>query len=247
MSPPQRYQRRSYQSLMTRPGLVSFQVRVKETDLYVQAERDLTGDAYQSVLDCRHQIESYISSHPDFLASLVPVIDDPWAPGIVQEMIAAGSSAGVGPMASVAGAIAERVGRELLSGGKTAEVVVENGGDVYIFVNSRAEVGIFAGRSPLSHKIGIAIPQGAMPLGVCTSSGTVGHSLSFGRADAVTVLAKSTALADAAATAVGNAVKSKKDIDRGLDLAGQIEGLRGAVIIVKDKIGAWGEIELITL
>lgn len=232
---------------MSRPGLVSFQVRIKETDLHIQAEKDLTGEALESVLDCRHQIESYISSHPAFLSSLLPITNDPLAPGIVQEMITAGKIAGVGPMAAVAGAIAERVGRDLLSGGKTTEIVVENGGDVYIALNSRAEIGIFAGRSPLSHKIGIAVLPTAMPLGICTSSGTVGHSLSFGRADAVTVLAKSAALADAAATAIGNTVKSKTDIGCGLDLAGEIEGLLGAVIIVKDQIGARGEIELIPL
>jgi ApbE superfamily uncharacterized protein (UPF0280 family) len=150
-------------------------------------------------------------------------------------------------MAAVAGAIAGRVGRDLLDRGKTGEIIVENGGDIFVATRTEARIGIFAGASPLSGKVGIVVPAGQMPVGVCTSSGTVGHSLSFGKADAVTVVAGCTALADAVATAVGNVVKEKRDIDSGLSLARDIEGISGVVIIIGDKIGAWGDIELISL
>jgi ApbE superfamily uncharacterized protein (UPF0280 family) len=85
------------------------------------------------------------------------------------------------------------------------------------------------------------------PLGVCTSSGTVGPSLSFGKADAVCILSKSAALADAAATAVGNVVKEKKDIELGLGVGKEIEGVQGILIIVQEKMGVWGGIRLVQL
>ncbi len=244
---PHEYQKRFYRSWVSAPGLVSFQVQVKETDLHIQAESPLTSDTEELVLSYRHQLESYIVKNPEFLTSLVPVPQDILAPAIVREMIEAGQRAGVGPMAAVAGAIAGRVGRDLLDRGKTGKIIVENGGDIFVSTRTEVRIGIFAGGSPLSGKVGIAIPAGQMPVGVCTSSGTVGHSLSFGKADAVTVVAQSTALADAVATAVGNLVKGKIDIDRGLSLARDIEGISGVVIIVGDKIGAWGNIELISL
>ncbi|MDQ7839185.1 MAG: UPF0280 family protein [Thermodesulfobacteriota bacterium] len=244
---PHEYQKRFYRSWISAPGLVVFQVQVKETDLHIQAESLLTGETEELVLSYRHQLESYIVKHPDFFTSLVPVPQDILAPPIVREMIEAGQRAGVGPMAAVAGAIAGRVGRDLLDRGKTGEIIVENGGDIFVATRSEARIGIFAGGSPLSGKVGIAVPAGQMPVGACTSSGTVGHSLSFGKADAVTVVAGCTALADAAATAVGNVVKGKRDIDRGLSLAKDIGEISGVVIIAGDKIGAWGDIELISL
>ncbi|MDD5451346.1 MAG: UPF0280 family protein [Desulfovibrionales bacterium] len=244
---PHEYQKRFYRAWVSAPGLVSFQVQVKETDLHIQAESPLISETEELVLSYRHQIESYIAKHPDFLTSLVPVPQDVLAPPIVREMIEAGQQAGVGPMAAVAGAIAEKAGRDLLKEQKTGEIIVENGGDIFVATRSDARIGIFAGSSPLSGKVGIAISAGQMPTGVCTSSGTVGHSLSFGKTDAVTVVAGCTALADAVATAVGNVVKGKRDIDSGLSLAKDIGEISGVVIIVGDKIGAWGDIELISL
>jgi ApbE superfamily uncharacterized protein (UPF0280 family) len=147
-------------------------------------------------------------------------------------------------MAAVAGVIAHYVGRDIA--GYTDTVTVENGGDIFIH-NPMGEttVGIFAGSSPLSHKVSLKIHGDATPLCVCTSSGTVGHSLSFGQADAVCVVSKSGALADAAATAIGNMVKGKGEISYALDSGSRIEGVLGIVIIVNDRLGAWGDIELV--
>ena len=117
------------------------------------------------------------------------------------DMVKAGKNAGVGPMAAVAGAIAEHVGLGLLK--STNHVIVENGGDIFIKTDAPLTVGIFAGKSSLSLRIGIRLSGGPKPMAVCTSSGTVGHSLSLGRADAVCVAADSCAIADAAATAIG--------------------------------------------
>jgi hypothetical protein len=145
-------------------------------------------------------------------------------------------------MAAVAGAMAEFVGRDLLP--ESPEVIVENGGDLFLLSARELKIAIFAGPSPLSMQVGVRVSGAAKGMGVCTSSGTVGPSLSFGRADAACILAPSAALADAAATAVGNAVKSPADLAAGLDRARAIEGVIGAVVVIGGKMGAWGQLEL---
>ena len=239
------YEKRTYRNLVKTDDLVKFEVIVKETDLLVRADRDLSKETRESVLKYRHQLESYISMNPEFQKSLFPLTDDPYAPEIVQEMIRTSQRAQVGPMAAVAGAIAERVSKDLLILSK--EVIVENGGDIYLATSKERTIGIYAGNSPISLKIGIVISPEETPLGVCTSSGKVGPSLSFGRADAVCILAKSSTLADAAATAVGTVVKEKRDISLGLGRAREIEGVLGTLVIVEENMGIWGKIKLTRL
>ncbi len=239
------YEKRTYRNLVKTDDLVKFEVIVKETDLLVRAERDLSNETRESVLKYRRQIEAYIEMNPEFQRSLIPLKDDPYAPEIVREMIQTSQLAQVGPMAAVAGAIAEFVSKDLFPISK--EVIVENGGDIYLATSKERTIGIFAGDSLLSLKIGIVIGPEDSPLGVCTSSGTIGHSLSFGKADAVCILSKSAALADAAATAIGNIVKEKKDIELGLERGKGIEGVSGVLIIVGEKMGVWGNITLTQL
>jgi ApbE superfamily uncharacterized protein (UPF0280 family) len=239
------YEKRIYRDLVKTDDLVKFEVIVKETDLLVRAESDLSKEARDSVLTYRHQLETYIAMNPGFQKSLVPLPEDPYAPEIVKQMIQTSQWAGVGPMATVAGAMADLVSRDLLKLSK--EVIVENGGDIYLASSRERTIGIYAGDSPLSLKIGIVISPEETPLGVCTSSGTVGPSLSFGKANAVCILSKSAALADAAATAVGNVVKEKKDVSSGLGRAREIDGVLGILIIVEEKMGVWGRIKLTRL
>ncbi len=239
------YEERTYRNLVKTDDLIKFEVIVKETDLLVRAERDLSKETRESVLKYRHQLETYIAANLAFQKSLVPLTDDPYAPEIVREMIRTSQLARVGPMAAVAGAMAEMVSKDLLEFSK--EVIVENGGDIYLATSKERTIGIYAGNSALSLKIGIVISPEESPLGVCTSSGTVGPSLSFGKANAVCLLSKSAALADAAATAVGNVVKEKKDIELGLERGREIAGILGALIIVEEKMGVWGNIKLTQL
>jgi ApbE superfamily uncharacterized protein (UPF0280 family) len=236
---------RHYRSWLARDGLVPFRVTVKETDLYILARTSLEREAGEVVINLRHQIEEYIKANPLFQTSLVPLPDDPRAPRIVKEMLVASQKTGVGPMAGVAGAMAEFVGRELLA--STPEVVVENGGDIFIQISTERKIGVFAGESPLNMKVGLRVPPEKTPLGICTSSGTVGHSTSFGKADAVCVISPSAALADAAATALANRVQGKGDIERVLEEGRTISGVGGMVIIVGDALGVWGEYELVKL
>ncbi len=240
-----RWQRdRSYRATMGRPGLVQFGCRLKETDLHCQAPRDLTREVERWVLELRMAIEDYVASHPGFIESKVPLPMDETAPPVVREMLNAGISAGVGPMAAVAGAIAQAVGRRIVTeaGG---EAIVENGGDIYLCCKGDAVVTVYAGSSPLSGRIGIKIYSGQMPLGVCTSSGTVGHSRSMGRADSVTVLASDAAVADAWATALGNVVKGPENISAVLKIMEEAPEIAGGLVIVGKRMGAWGELELV--
>ena len=239
------YEKRTYRNLVKTDDLIKFEVIVKETDLLVRSEKDLSRETRESVLKYRHQLETYIAMNPEFQKSLIPLKDDPGVPEIIQEMIRTSQLAQVGPMAAVAGAMAESVSKDLLKFSK--EVIVENGGDIYLATSKERTIGIYAGDSPLSLKIGIVITPEESPIGVCTSSGTVGHSLSFGKADAVCILSKSAALADAAATAVGNVVRDKKDIESGLEKGRKIEGVLGMLIIVGEKMGVWGNIKLTRL
>ncbi len=166
------------------------------------------------------------------------------APQIVKAMAKAAADVGVGPMAAVAGAIAECVGKELLA--FSEEVIVENGGDIFLKTLKRRLVGVYAGdNSPFTGKIALEIQPEETPLGVCTSAGTVGHSLSFGRADACIVLSTSTALADAAATALGNLIQEAGDIPKATDFASRTEGIRGVVVIKDDHMGIWGQVKVV--
>ena len=236
------YELRTYRHWIKDKDLISFNIVVKETDLYIRASTNLKGKAYKLVLKYRNALESYIRQHPAFLTSLepLPVSDD--APHIIKEMSAAAEKAGVGPMASVAGAIAEFVGNELSA--FSPEIIIENGGDIYLKSLEKRIVGIYAGKLPLTGKIGLEINGQDTPLGICTSSGTVGHSLSYGKADAVVVLSKSATLADAAATAIGNLIVQPGDIPNGLEFANGIDGLKGVIIIKGDRVGLWGEVNI---
>lgn len=223
--------------------LVNFAVSEEQTDIFVSAEKNLKKKAEELIHHYRKDISNYIKLNPKFKTSLEPMPQDENAPEIVKSMLWAGHLAGVGPMAAVAGAISEFVGKGLLE--YTNEVILENGGDIFIKTGKERKIGIYAGNSVLSGKVAIRVKPGQTPLGISTSSGTVGHSLSFGKADAVTVTSPDASLADACATAACNRVKTEADLKAALDFAKSIEGIKGCVVIYKDRIGSIGEIELI--
>jgi len=222
--------------------LKSYQIKVSETDLYIRSDTDLSDKVLEIVIKHRNLIEEYIRKRPVFLTSLKPLGEDQRAPEIIREMLRFSKSAGVGPMASVAGAIAEFVGQDLLR--YSNNVIVENGGDIFIKTGKGMRVGIFAAESALSMKVAIRVLPEETPLGICTSSASVGHSMSFGIADAVCVKSKSAILADAAATFVGNRVKKKENIKRAIEDGLKIEGVLGIVVIAGDAMGIAGNIEI---
>ena len=242
---PQDYRERTYRRQVHTSGLVSFRVVVKETDLWVSADKRFEKETLDLLLQCRHQLETYIHLHPSFKTSLVPELPDPLAPSVVRAMLDAAAVAKVGPMATVAGALAQEVGTGLLK--FSQEVILENGGDIFLKAERELTVSIFAGDSPLSGKVGLRIETAKMPIGICTSSGKIGHSLSLGNANGVTLLAPSAALADGAATFLANRVREKKDLEKTAVMAGEIPGLLGGVVIFDDSMATWGDVQLVTL
>lgn len=236
------YEPRTYRAMTDPEGLVTFEVVHAETDLQISALRDLTPQASALVATFREQLEAYFAANPYFAESLVPVDASPGAPAIVRAMADTARTAGVGPMASVAGAMAEAVARGLDP--ESSEVIVENGGDLYLISRFERRVLLEAGDSPLSGHVGLLLEPGMMPVAVCTSSAKVGPSLSFGSAHAATVVARSGALADAAASVAGNLVHGPDDIERALARVKEIPGVLGAVVIADDTIGAVGGVSL---
>jgi uncharacterized protein len=239
----------------------SFSASYKESDLWIGVDPPSLspgmGDfAAGLVRRLRLELEVYIAQRPEFRTSLVPIAFDPQAPSVAAAMIAAGAAAGVGPMAAVAGAVAAFVGRALDAEFGCRELVVENGGDLWLKFEGTMEVAVFAGASPLSERVGVSIPAELSPLGLCTSSGTVGPSLSLGVADAAMAAARDigamgdigyvpgAALADAWATAVGNAVGEPEDIETALALAEGSEGILGLLVVAGERMGIRGRLPL---
>lgn len=239
------FDNRTYRQFHRKKGLIPFNVTVRETNLNIQADRDLSEPAMRSVLKYRGFIESFALDHPEFLHAMTPLPVPDIAPEIVREMMAAAKTANVGPMAAVAGALSEFTARDLLI--RSDEVVVENGGDIFIKSHTPTTFAVFAGKSPLSLKTGIRIDSLPYAYAVCTSSGTVGHSKSFGTADAVTVFSRSCCLADAVATALGNRISRKADIEPAIHEGKKIPGVAGILIIKGEQIGIWGDMELVPL
>ncbi|OPX84914.1 MAG: hypothetical protein A4E53_03665 [Pelotomaculum sp. PtaB.Bin104] len=244
------YVERTYREDFRQEDLAYFQVVVRQTDLSIGIRRErLTPElahwTEEMVRLQRALLESYIEADPEFLKALVPHEVKPGAPGLAVAMARAARAAGVGPMAAVAGAFAEFVGRALAR--RSKDVIVENGGDIFLRSTRQRRIGIFAGPSPLSNRIALEIRPENTPLGICTSSGTVGPSISYGRADAAVILAPSAALADAVATAAGNLVQSEADVQAAVEFAAGIGGVIGALVIKGERLAAWGNLKLVPL
>ncbi len=217
----------------------------KETNLRIKCDLEPAIDAaIEAALQARRDIERLILREPEFRWSLEPLDVPGEHPRVVELMLLAGAAADVGPFAAVAGAVAQ-VSAEAAQEAGARNVIIENGGDIFIAGDREFRVGIFAGASEGSGKLGFAIKPSELPIGVCTSSGTVGHSLSFGWADAAVAVADDAATADAAATSIGNAVTGddiKESVRLGLERGRQIESIRGCLVARGDQVGAWGRI-----
>lgn len=222
----------------------SFTIREEQSDLFIVCDRLLCDEARQACLKAREDIKKYINAHPEFAHSLEPVTVDPEAAPIIKRMAKASQLYGVGPMAAVAGAVARFVGEKLAP--YCSYLLIENGGDIFVKAKKTITVSVYAGEdSPFNGKLRFSVDPQSKPLGICTSSGTVGHSLSFGNADAVVTVADEAEVADAAATAIANRVKSPANIQTALD-AEKESGILKAVIIACDQsMGAWGNIQLV--
>ncbi|BDQ35136.1 UPF0280 family protein [Pseudodesulfovibrio portus] len=227
-------------------GEVRFQVAMEQTDLLIVAEQDLRDEIAAFVAGVRGEIKNWIMFHPDFAESLVPVDVPEDAPEVVRAMAHAGRACGVGPMAAVAGAVAQAVGEAFV--GQSPNILVENGGDTFLCSTRERVVALLADPGS-GASIGLRIEAGAFPVSVCASSSTIGHSLSLGTGDLVAVRARDARFADAAATALCNELRSEADMDRVLRRAKELaaQGLDGVFAQYDQKVAAWGDLELVAL
>lgn len=241
-----KYQKRFYREWVNAKDLHLAHIIEKETDLEILTDKPIDRHFVEGRLKLyRRNVEDYINKDRRFLTALKPLAVELGARPIVRSMSWAAKEANVGPMAAVAGAIAEFLGRDLLRKGYK-EVIIENGGDIFLKITKARKVAIFAGKKNIWSNVCLRLKPKDTPLGVCCSSGTIGHSLSFGKADSVVILSKSACLADAVATATANLIKSKEDLRKAFDFTKAIKGIAGAVIIIKSSLMSWGKCELVT-
>lgn len=238
-----------YQPRFYRQGLrskFSAEICYKESDLYIAADKEIRRDFIRQTLEKYYSdIENYIRQNPIFLTSLSPLKSDDRAPKIVQDMLCSSLSTGVGPFAAVAGAVAHYVGREILN--YADEVLIENGGDLFLKINEDKVVGVYLGeRFPVngSSTLFLKIKKRIVPFGIASSSATIGHSLNFGRADLVTVIARNSIIADGFATALSNRIKKKDDIEKVLRLTADNPLLEGILIAFEGEIFIKGDMQL---
>ena len=239
------YRERSYRSRFSSDERRWFCVKFLESDLWIGVDSgsyraSLEADTYAMLVDLRRQMDAYLLMDPAYKAALTPYDAGLEAPNILKEMSRVSHKTGIGPMSAVAGAVAKKVAEFL----GTQDVIVENGGDIYAQAASDMDISVFAGQSPLSEKIGLHIPAAEFPLGICTSSGTVGPSLSLGRADAVMIVCKDVLLADSYATAMANRIKTVNDLQSVIDRISDIPEILGAIAVKDDRMAITGRFEL---
>jgi len=223
--------------------LIRVRQRFKESNILFQSDRAEAIDAaIDAVRRHRLELETYIRLHPPFAEALQPIPLDPVSPLIVRRMVEATTKAEVGPMAAVAGALADLAVEAMTQAGSRVSIV-ENGGEVSAVSLESFTVGLYAGQSTLDRALGFRINPSDCPIGIATSSATVSHALSFGEADAATIFAENATLADAVATAVCNAVVGQDvpaSIELGLEVARKLSFVRGALIVRGEYVGSVG-------
>lgn len=195
----------------------------------------------QAIVDERRQLERYIARHPAFRSSMQPLSLLDNAPESAKRMALAAKLTGTGPMAAVAGTLAQLGAEAALTAG-CSEAIVENGGDMYLFSEQSVTIALHSGDATIADRLAFRLSPQDMPLAICSSSSTMGHSFSYGQCDLATVLAKSAALADAAVTMICNQIHHKNDLMPVLNDAGTIPGIQGILAIKDGKIGIWGRL-----
>jgi uncharacterized protein len=243
------HEERFYRKMFNTCRFKGFEAGFLETDLWIGVDSDsyrpaMKVVAVERIRNVRQQLDSYILIEPEFARTLHPFVPADTAPLLAKEMAVASRTAGIGPMASVAGLLARETAEAIRQNFSVQELVIENGGDIYALLKSELVLSVYAGRSPLSEKIGLVIPPGQSEMGICTSSATVGPSLSLGNADAVAVVCNDVLLADVFATAICNRVKHPDDIEGALAYSEKFLQILSVIIICGDKTGMRGNFEI---
>ncbi len=243
------YQPRTYRTQFNTERFKGFVVSHLETDLWIGVDpesfrEEMKEVSLTKIRSLRKTFDDYIKSEPFFKKSLKPFQPKEDAPVEAKQMAIAAEKAGIGPMSAVAGLFAQEIGEEIIRNFSLKELVIENGGDIYVLLKNELVLSVFAGESILSERIGLVIPSGTKKLGICTSAGTFGPSISYGKADAVVVVCEDILLADAYATALGNKVKSPDHVEKVIKQAENLSEIQSLLVICEDKVGVKGENEI---
>ena len=243
------YKDRNYRSRFAGDNRRWFSVKFLESDLWIGVDsgsysQSMEADTYALLVDLRRAMDAYLLMDPQYKAALQPYDAGLEAPDILKEMSRVSHKTGIGPMSAVAGAVALKVAEFLKSKYGVKEVIVENGGDIYADATADMDIAVFAGQSPLSEKVGLHIPASAFPCGICTSSGTVGPSLSLGKADAMLIVCRDVLLADSYATAMANRIKTVNDLQPVIEQIQSIPDILAALAIKGDRLAVSGLYEL---
>ncbi len=219
------------------------EVSFKESDLLICSDKVIDKEKAQGILvECYEQIEDYIKENPLFSRSLFPLEIDQTAPPIIREMLESSKVTGIGPFSAVAGAVASYVGGELLN--HCQELIVENGGDIFLKINEDKIIGVYLGQEFKINNLKLKIKKRSQAFGIASSSSSLGHSLNFGKADLVSVVAKNIIIADSFATAISNRIKKVEDVDKVLDEAKNKLPIEGLLVAFGEKIFLWGDLEI---
>ncbi|PIU18795.1 MAG: UPF0280 family protein [Elusimicrobia bacterium CG08_land_8_20_14_0_20_44_26] len=221
----------------------SFTASFKNANIFVKSDIDIEDEFSKALNQIYSVVENYASDNPFFSKSFLPLEEDSSAPDIIKKMYRASRLAGVGPMASVAGAIAEELYNNFA--GKRGFLIIENGGDIFLGSPNAVFCGLYTGSS--FDGFGLKIKKKIMPCGISSSSSEIGHSMSFGKAKIATVISKSGAEADAFATALANKIESENSLQKATSVCASFRGVIGAIGILKDKIAFAGDIDFVQL
>ena len=243
------YKERSYRSRFSGDERRWFCVKFLESDLWIGVDNgsysvSMEQDIYCMLVELRRSMDAYLLMDAQYKSALTPYDAGVEAPGILKDMSRVSHKTGIGPMSAVAGAVAKAVADYIKSKYSAREVIVENGGDIYADAHSDMDIAVFAGESPLSERVGLHIPATGFPLGICTSSGTVGPSLSLGSADAMMIICRDVMLADSYATAMANRIRSVNDLEHVIGHIRSITDILGAIAIKDDRMAVCGQFEL---
>ncbi|MCD1294555.1 UPF0280 family protein [Methanocella sp. CWC-04] len=214
--------------------------QIKETIVTVIAAEKYHDVCMASIRRSRAELEQYILKDPYFKVTFDPYHCDAGAPEVVKRMADASRIAGVGPMAAVAGTIAWIAVEDMVKAGASF-ALVDNGGDIAVINDEPVLAGIYAGESPIKG-LALEIPGRDTILGICTSAGTVGPSISLGNSDAAMVISENVSLADASATALGNRIVDSTSLESAFDFLKGMPEIQGALGIIGDKMATYGRL-----
>jgi uncharacterized protein len=219
--------------------------RIYKTFIYKEAVFNICCEAFEAVryeiIRQRKILEDYIKRHPEFQSSFEPLELKLGAPVVARRMACAAKLVGVGPMAAVAGAMAQLAVEAGIKAG-AREAIVDNGGDIYLQASEAVIIGLYPGESGQISRLAFSLQACDTPISICSSSGKMGHSISLGQCDLATIIAQDAALADAAATMAANLVKTASDVEPALNKIVAVKGIQGVMIIKDGSVGLAGKL-----